>query len=266
MTFLNLFFHYLVEHPISLFFASLVLLLACSYGGKFLFKKRKGNEEIADNGLSIIIGAILSFLALLTGFVLSTAITGYNARSETEQKEAVAIGLSINYLPLLSDTTQIQLRPLLESYLNDRINFFNPEVVDEPLSYREKSFIMQLSIWNKIIQEQKNIDSRDHHKLMDVYSHLYETLLQTEASWENQIPIAAWVLLFICAIVACVLIGYDLRGVKGKNGLPIFVPLLISLSFFIIAEIDTPATGFIEVTPDNLVSLQEHYFLLLESE
>lgn len=251
-----------VENSNYLLTFSLVILLISSYGGKFLSQKRRYNEAIADNETSIVIGAILSFLALLIGFVMSTAITGYNARQATEEKEAISIGVAIHAIQLMQGADEEKAQSLLQNYLTHRIDFFNTDSQAQ-VENSALSFQIQQEMWNNLLNHQQQIAPVYYSKLVDIYMNLYQSQLQTEASWKYQIPRAAWILLFIFAMIACILIGYNLRGVKGKNALLIFVPLLISLSFYIVAEIDSPTEGFIEVEPDNLIVLQKRYFSLL---
>jgi hypothetical protein len=52
-----------------------------------------------------------------------------------------------------------------------------------------------------------------------------------------------------------VLIGYAAR--RPKAMLFMIVPLVVSLSFLLIADIDSPRGGLIRVTPQNLISLQQ---------
>ncbi|MCW2255177.1 hypothetical protein M2263_001268 [Providencia alcalifaciens] len=80
------------------------------------------------------------------------------------------------------------------------------------------------------------------------------------ASWRHQITNEAWFLLIFFAISANMLIGFNIRGTKGKNWLILILPSLTTLALFMIAEIDIPGEGVIHVTPNDLISLQEYLF------
>ena len=79
----------------------------------------------------------------------------------------------------------------------------------------------------------------------------------TQAAWWNRIPIAAWGLMAAIAICCNLFIGYGSRGVKAEFALLLILPLLVSISFFLIADIDSPRGGVIRVAPQNLTSLSE---------
>jgi hypothetical protein len=75
----------------------------------------------------------------------------------------------------------------------------------------------------------------------------------TQAAWWNRIPIAAWVLMGVIAISCNLLHGYSERQ-KGPF-LLLVVPIVISISFLLIAELDSPRGGVIRVHPNNLLAL-----------
>jgi hypothetical protein len=77
----------------------------------------------------------------------------------------------------------------------------------------------------------------------------------TQAAWWNRIPLAAWGLKVFLAICCSLLIGYRARRREGV--LFTVVPFLVSVAFFLIAEIDSPRTGVIRVLPQNLISLPQ---------
>jgi len=79
----------------------------------------------------------------------------------------------------------------------------------------------------------------------------------TQAAWWNRIPIAAWALLAVIAICCNLMVGYGTRRPDAGATLLLVLPLLVSISFFLIADIDSPRGGVIHVRPQNLVSLSE---------
>ena len=77
----------------------------------------------------------------------------------------------------------------------------------------------------------------------------------TQAAWWNRIPASAWGLMMAIAICCNVLVGY---GARSARGIMLFIlPLIVAISFLLIADIDSPRSGFIHVVPQNLVALQQ---------
>jgi len=61
----------------------------------------------------------------------------------------------------------------------------------------------------------------------------------------------------IMAICANTLVGYGAKNAPNKSRLLWVLPLVVAIAFLLIADIDSPRSGVIRVTPQNLLSLSE---------
>jgi hypothetical protein len=77
----------------------------------------------------------------------------------------------------------------------------------------------------------------------------------TQAAWWNRIPVAAWAFLILTAIGCNLLVGYGSRSNQAISGLLFVMPVLVGISFLLIADIDSPRGGLIHVSPQNLAAL-----------
>ena len=77
----------------------------------------------------------------------------------------------------------------------------------------------------------------------------------TQAAWRNRIPVAAWVLLFMVGACGTFMVGYGTRSARMRGVLQLLLPLVLALSFMLIADIDSPRGGFVHVDPVNLKTL-----------
>src|SRR4029450_5294449 len=77
----------------------------------------------------------------------------------------------------------------------------------------------------------------------------------TQAAWWNRIPLGAWGLMLVIALCCNVMIGYGVRNAEKVGVLLLILPFVVSISFFLIADIDSPRAGVIRVQPQNLQSL-----------
>jgi hypothetical protein len=59
------------------------------------------------------------------------------------------------------------------------------------------------------------------------------------------------------AICSNLLVGYDSRRVDRLGVRLLVLPLVLSIAFFLIADIDSPRRGVIRVHPQNLISLAQ---------
>ena len=79
----------------------------------------------------------------------------------------------------------------------------------------------------------------------------------TQAAWWNRIPIAAWALMGAIAVGCNLLVGFNARRIEGKIKRLFILPLIVSVAFFLIADMDSPRHGVIRVSPQNLISVSQ---------
>jgi hypothetical protein len=76
-----------------------------------------------------------------------------------------------------------------------------------------------------------------------------------QAAWLNRIPVASWLLMAAIAVFGNLMIGIGAH--KPNAFLTVALPLVISVAFFLVGDLDSPRRGLIRVYPQNLVSLAE---------
>jgi purine-cytosine permease-like protein len=79
----------------------------------------------------------------------------------------------------------------------------------------------------------------------------------TQAAWWNRIPTAAWILMLAIAVCCNVLVGSRAHNFRQEAVVLLVLPLVASISFSLIADIDSPRGGLIRVIPQNLGALAE---------
>ena len=77
-----------------------------------------------------------------------------------------------------------------------------------------------------------------------------------QAAWWNRIPNTAWALMTAIAICANLLVGFGARNFKKNIALFMIFPFVIAVSFFLIADIDSPRGGVIRIEARNLITLK----------
>lgn len=235
-------------------FMSLGLILA-AFAGKIAWGKRIRHDAGFGDELKIVLGGTLSLFGLLMGFLLTFAISGHNTRMAAEENEAIAIGNAFQRTTLLSDTQQVQAEKMLKAYLGLRIDFFATEDDNKRAAIRMASIQMQTHMWGLISKIAKDNPNPVIVTALNASNDLYTAQQKTMASWRHQIPGVAWALLILFALCSNFMIGYNVRGKAGSNVLVCTMPLITALALFMIAEIDVPGKGLIQVTPDNLSAI-----------
>jgi hypothetical protein len=52
-------------------------------------------------------------------------------------------------------------------------------------------------------------------------------------------------------------VGYGARNIKAERALLLVLPFVVSIAFLLIADIDSPRGGLIDVYPQNLMSVSQ---------
>jgi hypothetical protein len=249
-----------VDIPILLFALSFLVLWAFVRLGAWLHKRRPPLKENERENFNLILGATLTLLGLIIGFSFSMAISRYEQRKTYEEAEANAIGTEYLRASLLPAADAASVQTLLGKYLDQRILFY--EATPSRLAdINATTAQLQTAMWSAL----RPIATAQPTPLVALAVSGMNDVLNaegyTQAAWWNRIPFAAWALMLQIAIFGNVLLGYylhdPLRPHWTKSTLSLILPLILSISFLLIADIDSPRGGFIRVTPENLISLSQ---------
>lgn len=232
-------------NDILLLAVMLSLLIMSAYIGHYLHYYR---DNTSSGGNIVITVGALSLTVLLIGFAFSVTINGFTTLKQAQVREAQSIEKAWQYSQLLPASVQPKTQGLLRQYLDQRIHFFRDNSQQGGRSWSQLSEDSQQQLWLMAVSEATHsalpiIDSQ-----LSSYSELRASQQQTSAVCQRKLPDAAWLVIIAFAMVACGLTGRLQR--QGASLLAL--PVMISLSLFLVAEIDIPGEGVIRVTPDDL--------------
>jgi hypothetical protein len=246
----------IIRYPTLVLAISLVLLwLSTRIGTSFRKRRRKLEEdELADFGL--IVAAILTLLGLIIGFSFSMASTRYDQRKTYEEAEANAIGTEYVRADLLPAANAARVRVLLKSYLDQRVLFYQTRNARVLQQINATTAQLQTDLWSAA----QSPNAQPTFLVALALSGMNDVLNSqgyTQAAWLNRLPTGAWGLMAAIAICCNILLGYGARRAETEGALLFVLPLMVSISFFLIADIDSPRGGLVRVQPRNLISLSE---------
>jgi hypothetical protein len=247
----------ILNYPPLVFIVSFVTMwLSARIGAALLRRLRKIEDEARDD-FSVIQAATLTLLALIIGFTFSMAVGRYDQRKNLEEEEANAIGTAYVRADLLPAAEAAAIRTLLRSYLDERVLFYTTRNQQELAKVNAETGRLQQELWttvkNAAVAQPTPVAALAVAAMNDVLN----TQGYTQAAWWNRIPDAAWILMTLIAMCANLLVGYGARALKANAGLLLVVPLVVSLAFTLIADIDSPRGGVIRVKPLNLHALAD---------
>jgi hypothetical protein len=197
-------------------------------------------------------------LALIIGFTFSMAINRHDQREIFEEGEANAIGTEFLRADLLPPKAAARTKDLLLQYVDQRILFYSKQTPEKIEEIRSKTDQLQTALWNEILPTVRTQHTASIALVAAGMNDVLNSQGYVQAAWWNRIPLTAWALMAAIAICANLLVGFGARNFEKNICLFMIFPFVISVSFFLIADIDSPRGGVIRIEARNLVALKNN--------
>ena len=245
----------LVDHPVVLASVTFLGMWCSAQLGARAFSTMRRLEPDERNDLGFVVGATLTLLGLLIGFSFSMAVGRYDQRKGYEEEEANAIGTEYVRAELLAPADAERLQQLLKTYLQLRIRFYQTPDGAELQQIAGETARVQDKMWSAV----KTAAATQPNPLVALAVAGMNDVLNrqgyTQAAWWNRIPTSAWCLIVLIAVFSNVMLGFAARHEKFIGFLILILPIVLSASFLLLADLDSPRGGIIRVRPQNLLSL-----------
>jgi hypothetical protein len=244
---------YIVDIPLIAFAVSFVALSISACLADWFRRRIRPVKEHEREDIAVVLTATLTLLGLLIAFSFSMAISRYDQRKNYEEAEAKAIGTEFVRADVLPPADAARVRELLRTYLDQRVLFYTTRDKRQLKQINAYSRQLQTELWSAALAAAAGQPTPLVALAVSGMNDVLNTQGYTQAAWWNRIPVAAWSLMATIAICCNLLHGYQAR----TRGLLLFLPLTVSISFLLIADIDSPRGGHIRVLPQNLISLSQ---------
>jgi hypothetical protein len=237
------------DHPFAVFVAALLVQWGAAYAGDQFRRRVRPFRQGERADFDVLRTGGLSLLGLLIGFSFAMAVSRYDQRNTAEQAEANAISTAYLRAGLLPADDGSQLRELLRRHIANRIAFYEAWGRSGPDAAASQAGL-KTEIWN-IVTKAANAERTPIIALVVASANdVFASQGQAQAAWLNRIPAPAWALMGLIAICCNLLLGY---GEHRTSALLLILPVLVSIPLFLIADIDNPHGGIIDIAPRNLM-------------
>jgi hypothetical protein len=248
-----------LDNPLAVFAIALIAQVIAAYIGDFLRKRTHSFKQGERHDFNTVQAATLTILALIIGFSFSMAVTRYDQRKALEEAEANAVGTEYLRADLLPKDSGSRTRDLLRKYLDLRIAFYQESNSQLAAEIGQRTAGLQGELWSEVRSVGANQPTPMIALVVSGMNDVINAQGYTQAAWWNPIPVGEWVMMALMGTSCNLLVGY---GERRKGELFLFVlPVVVSLSFFVIADLDSPRGGVIRVYPQNLVSTSQSMHL-----
>ena len=246
-----------MDHPLLLFVLSFFTLWLAALFGASLLRRWIKLDPDARKDFATILATTLTLNGLIIGFTFSMAIGRYEQRKNYEEAEANAIGTEFVRTDLMSAPDAARVRSILQAYIDQRLAFYTAGSEAENLRIKTRTAQLQGQLWAAVLGAAAAQPTAIGGLVISGMNDVINSQGYTQAAWWNRIPMSAWILMAAIAVISHALIGYGAQNTKSESILMMVLPLVVSISFLLIADIDSPRSGIIRVMPRDLTSLAE---------
>jgi hypothetical protein len=244
-----------MRFPSLIFVLSFVTLWLSVKAGIFLRHRMRPLDQESREDFSVIQGATLTLLGLIIGFSFSMAISRYDQRKIYEEEEANAIGTEFLRVEVLPAADAAHIKDLLKKYLDQRMAFYTTRDTDHLKQIEGNTARLQAELWSAARTGAEKSPTPLTALAASGMNDVLNSQGYSQAAWLNRIPLASWLLMAAMAFVGSLMVGI---GAHRPNAfLTVALPLVISIAFFLVGDLDSPRRGLIRVSPQNLISLSE---------
>ncbi|SAL29907.1 hypothetical protein AWB73_02472 [Caballeronia turbans] len=246
-----------VDHPEVLFVVLLVLFIGAVAFGAYALRRIAVLPAEDREDLNLIQTSTLTLLALLVGFSLSMAVNRYDLRKTLEESEANAIGTEYSRADLAGAAAGAKIKSALLHYTKLRLANYRTRSPEELAKNVRDTANVETELWQLVTQVAKEQPTPIGALVVAGMNDVLNSQDYAEAARINHIPLGAWYLMIIIALLGCVVQGYGAKGNLRKGLLITILPVTVALSLALIADIDSPKGGLIHVEPRDLARLMQ---------
>ena len=236
----------------GLLFLIAVVILAVAYNVGGLIGARTRQSELGVS--STVQGAILALLGLLLGFTFSMALSRYETRRNMVLDESNAIGTTFLRASLTPDPYRIDTQNALREYASARLDFFQAGYDSPRMAVAlEHASRLQARLWSDAVAAVKAQPTVATSLFVQSLNELIDFDARRRDALDDRIPPAVWATLGVVSILAAFLTGYFER--KRFSVLNMVLPIAVAVVLGLIADLDAPRSGSIEVSQQQMLSL-----------
>jgi hypothetical protein len=237
-----------------------LLLVATEVGFRRGRVIRGRREDPAKSEFTTLQSAMVGLLALLLAFSFSMAESRFETRRQLVLEEANAIGTTYLRSQALAEPYQTEVAALLREYVANRLKYYAAGIDQEKLDeVKKQTDQLQTKLWSRAM----DAVNKDPHSIpaglfISSLNEVIDLHMKRDIARQNHVPEAVLLLLFLVAILAMLIVGFGC-GMGGWRNLAVTVTmsLIITLVILVIMDLDRPARGFIPVSQQSMIYLQD---------
>lgn len=235
-------------------------LIALEVGYRLGRRRQDKTDEPDKSHTNALQGATLGLLALLLGFTFAMAVSRFDNRRTVILNQANAIGTAELRSRLLGAPYAEKAAPLFREYVDTWMRF-RAATID--IAAIDAADAHAAQIENRLWGLARDATAADPHSLpAGLFASAMNDVIDMHEvrhrSIKDRVPDAVIYLLFAVSTLALGQVAYS-SGLSGRRRqvANITFAFVIALVLVIILDVDRPRRGFVTVSQDSLLRLQE---------
>jgi hypothetical protein len=237
--------------------AALLLAFALEIGYRMGRWRHVQRPDEKEQPVGAMVASILGLLALVLAFTFSLAASRFDARRQTVLAEANAIGTTYLRSRLLPEPQRSEIARLLREYVDVRIRAIEDGNLQEALTRSEQVHELLWMQTSGVAEKDSasivtGVFIQSLNELIDLHAE------RMQVGMRSRIPPVIWAGLFGLAMLSMAAVGYQ-AGICATSRSPAMPGLVLSFAIVlaIIADLDRPREGFLQVSQQAMVDLQK---------
>jgi hypothetical protein len=237
-----------------------VFLGALEVGFRLGQRRHARTDDPERSHASALHGAVLGLLALLLGFTFAMAVSRYETRKTLMVDQANAIGTAALRGKLLAAPHAERTTVLFSEYVDSRLQYNAAGTDDNALNAAERrAGVIENELWN-IARTVLTEDPRSQPASLftQALNEVFDIREKRRFALNDHVPAAVTFMLVAVSMVALGLVSYSC-GLHGRRRplANLTFACLIALVLVVILDIDAPRVGFVQVSQESLIRLQQ---------
>jgi hypothetical protein len=238
-----------------------VLVAALEIG--FWVKKGRvkgGSDSIEKADIALILGAVLTLLALLLGFTYSMSMDRFEARRQLVVEEANAIGTTYLRAKTMPEPRSSEIQELLRQYAALRVEIAGmaddaPEKI-RGIDNRTKE--LHGLLWPHAAALARESPNPVISVFLQTLNEMIDLHTKRLAEFRNRVPFSIYLVLFVVSTITLWLVGYYFGWHRQRvRILTTMLALLVASVMWLILDLDQPVRGAIKASQQSLIELHQ---------
>ena len=237
-----------------------LFFVALEVGYRLGVRRQAKSDEPDKTHANALHGAVLGLLALLLGFTFAMAVSRYETRKTLMIDQANAIGTASLRGRLLPQPHADRTASLFREYVESRLQYNAAGTDNNAVAAAEnRAANLENQLWEigrVLLAEDPR--AQPASLFVQALNEVFDIREERRFALDDHVPGAVTFLLFAVSIAAMGLISYSC-GLNGRRRgyANLTFACLIALVLIIILDIDAPRAGFVQVSQDSLIRLQQ---------